>query len=142
MLLLGLGMGEPKHVGGEGGQFARGINELRMVQKDARFSNPVVTNRISFIIFSAEKGKATVNIVGRSSDEGGAGRAEEADERGDLLSRSHAPDRLSGGEFGEHLSLAARVVLCEEAVNKRRVDAGRADAIAANLLVHEVSGYG
>src|SRR5215212_10151928 len=84
------------------------------------------------------RGDPAVDRVGLAGDERGLVRTEIQRQRGDLLRQPHAADRLVLRERLHHRRLAAGVLLAEVAVDERRMDPGRADAVAADATLHVV----
>src|SRR3954462_8017316 len=87
------------------------------------FSSPAVPNRISLMRSHLECDESAVDGVVAARDEGGSVGTEEQCELGDFVRAAHPADRLTARELVEHLRLSARIILREEAIHERRVDA-------------------
>ena len=83
--------------------------------------------------------KSSVDRVVGSGYETGRVGTEKKSERRDLARPGHSAHGLQLGEFLQHVLLAPRIVLFHEAIDKRGMDPGRRNAIAANVLSHIVA---
>src|SRR4051812_25938565 len=90
------------------------------------------TASTALVIAGSYGGGSAVNGIGLPGDERRFVRAQIERELRDLLGLSHPSDRLGLRQRLHHLGFAARIVLRQVAVDEGRVDARRADAIAAD----------
>jgi hypothetical protein len=88
----------------------------------------------------AEVEPTPVDRIIHSSDERGFLRAQEKSQRGNFVRLSHPADRLCSGELREHFLFLAWVIALQVALDKRRVDSRRRDAIATDLVLKIVLG--
>src|SRR5216684_3802745 len=104
------------------------------------------TEKCGTIVFiekgsSAEVQPTSVDRIIHSSDERGFLRAQEKSQRGNFVRLSHPADGLCSGELCEHFIFLAWVIALQVAVDERRVDSRRRDAIATDLVLKIVLGY-
>src|SRR5579863_1716009 len=111
--------------------------------KSGRVIAPEMLMRVNFHDESSVKIEETaVDRVIGSGDEGSVAGAEKQREGSDFLGTAHATDRLQRGETLERFGLLAGIILLNKTVDERSVNAGRRDAVAADVVVKVIAGDG
>src|ERR1700731_3341595 len=90
-------------------------------------------------LLAAEIDKAAIDRIIHARDKRRLIRTQEKRQRGDFPRLCHSSNRLRLGQFLEHLRLAPGISLANIVIDKRSVDPGRRDAIAADLSAQIIS---
>src|SRR5260370_2756940 len=118
---------------------------IRVMAAPMPLAPPVTITTLSFswrsMLLVAEIEKASVYRVVHSGDEGCFIGAQKKSKGGDLVRLPHPADRLRGGELCEHFLFLACVIAIKIAIDERRVNSRRRDAITADVILQIILRY-